>query len=114
MESSKTQVRKDDELEWPGSFHERMTQALPPPEIHHSIRWLFLVAGIAALARCQFAARPTLPIKDSDAREQFERAVRMRTTLEGDPQRDRSLADYGRHVAAYHKVYLISTRRLKK
>ena len=45
-----------------------------------------------------------------DAREQFERAVRMRTVLEGTPQKDRSLADYRAAVAAYHKVYLISAQ----
>ena len=43
-----------------------------------------------------------------NAREQFERAVKMRTTLEGNPQKDRSLADYRQTIAAYHKVYLIS------
>jgi N-acetylmuramoyl-L-alanine amidase len=45
-----------------------------------------------------------------DAREQFERAVRMRTTLEGTPQKERSLADYRAAVSAYHKVYLISAQ----
>jgi N-acetylmuramoyl-L-alanine amidase len=46
--------------------------------------------------------------KKADAREQFERAVKMRTTLEGNPQKDRSLADYRQTIAAYHKVYLIT------
>ena len=46
--------------------------------------------------------------RKASAREQFERAVRMRTTLEGNPQKDRSLADYRQTIAAYHKVYLIS------
>jgi N-acetylmuramoyl-L-alanine amidase len=45
-----------------------------------------------------------------DAREQFERAVRMRTTLEGTPQKERSLVDYRAAVSAYHKVYLISAQ----
>jgi N-acetylmuramoyl-L-alanine amidase len=45
-----------------------------------------------------------------DAREQFERAVRMRTVLEGTPQKERSLLDYRATVAAYHKVYLISSQ----
>src|SRR6202044_4015406 len=45
-----------------------------------------------------------------DAREQFERAVRMRTTLEGTPQKERSLVDYRATGAAYHKVYLISAQ----
>jgi len=43
-----------------------------------------------------------------NAREQFERAVKMRTTLEGNPQKDRSLSDYRQTIGAYHKVYLIS------
>jgi N-acetylmuramoyl-L-alanine amidase len=45
-----------------------------------------------------------------DAREQFAHAVRMRTTLEGTPQKERSLVDYRATVAAYHKVYLISAQ----
>jgi N-acetylmuramoyl-L-alanine amidase len=45
-----------------------------------------------------------------DAREQFERAVRMRTTLEGTPQKERSFVDYRATVSAYHKVYLISAQ----
>jgi N-acetylmuramoyl-L-alanine amidase len=45
-----------------------------------------------------------------DAREQFERAVRMRTVLEGTPQKERSLVDYRAAVSAYHKVYLISAQ----
>lgn len=44
----------------------------------------------------------------SEAREQFERAVRMRTMLEGYLPRDRALSDYQQTIAAYHKVYLIS------
>src|ERR1700690_2866861 len=46
--------------------------------------------------------------KNYGARDQFERAVRMRTQLEGYLPRDRSLANYRDTIAAYHKVYLIS------
>jgi N-acetylmuramoyl-L-alanine amidase len=42
------------------------------------------------------------------ARVQFERAVKSRTTLEGTPQQDRTLADYRFAIAAYHRVYLIT------
>src|SRR5580704_6533802 len=73
---------------------------------HISIRGLFLVAGIAAFALASFAARPTAD-KDSDPRYVFERAVRMRTQLEGYLPRDRSLANYKDTIAAYHKVYLL-------
>jgi N-acetylmuramoyl-L-alanine amidase len=71
---------------------------------HISIRALFLVAGIAAFALASFAARPSAD-KDSDPRYVFERAVRMRTQLEGYLPRDRSLANYKDTIAAYHKVY---------
>jgi N-acetylmuramoyl-L-alanine amidase len=51
---------------------------------------------------------PARADRKANAREQFERAVKMRTTLESNPQKDRSLADYRQTIAAYHKVYLIS------
>jgi N-acetylmuramoyl-L-alanine amidase len=46
--------------------------------------------------------------KKTDAREQFERAVKMRTMLEGYLEKDRSRSDYVQTVAAFHKVYLIT------
>jgi N-acetylmuramoyl-L-alanine amidase len=46
----------------------------------------------------------------SEAREQFASAVKMRTILEGYLEKDRTLSDYRQTVAAYHKVYLISTQ----
>jgi N-acetylmuramoyl-L-alanine amidase len=68
-------------------------------------RWLLLAL---ALAVPLFASART--DRKMDAREQFERAVRMRTTLEGTPQKERSFVDYRATVAAYHKVYLISAQ----
>jgi N-acetylmuramoyl-L-alanine amidase len=63
--------------------------------------------GIAvALAVC--LALPARADKKGDARVQFERAVKMRTMLEGYLERDRTLSDYKQTVAAYHKVYLIT------
>ncbi|MGH9562601.1 MAG: AMIN domain-containing protein, partial [Terracidiphilus sp.] len=44
----------------------------------------------------------------SDARDQFARAVTMRTMLQGLLEKDRSLTDYKKTIAAYHKVYLIT------
>jgi len=46
--------------------------------------------------------------KISDAREQFESAVKMRTMLEGYLEKDRSLSDYKQTIAAYYKVYSIA------
>ncbi len=74
-------------------------------KIHLPVRWLFL-----ALALAVALGAPVRADHKIEAREQFERAVRMRTTLEGEPQKERSLADYRQAVAAYHKVYLISTQ----
>ena len=68
-------------------------------------RWLFLALALA-VPLC-LSARTDHKM---DAREQFERAVRMRTTLEGTPQKERSLVDYRAAVSAYHKVYLISAQ----
>jgi N-acetylmuramoyl-L-alanine amidase len=45
----------------------------------------------------------------SDARDQFERAVKMRTMLEGLLPKDRGLDDYRQTVAAFQKVYATST-----
>jgi tetratricopeptide (TPR) repeat protein len=53
-------------------------------------------------------ALPSRADKKSDAREQFMRAVKLRTALEGQPQKDRALSDYKQAITAYHKVYLIS------
>jgi len=50
----------------------------------------------------------TKPDKRTDARLQFEQAIKMRTMLEGYLVADRSIADYKKTVGAYHKVYLIS------
>ncbi len=58
-----------------------------------------LAVGLAAPARAD---------KQSDAREQFEQAVRMRTMLEGYLEKDRAVSDYKQTVAAYRKVYLIA------
>jgi N-acetylmuramoyl-L-alanine amidase len=58
----------------------------------------------AALAVC--IALPVRADKKSDAREQFESAVSMRTMLEGYLEKDRTLSNYKQTISAYHKVYL--------
>jgi N-acetylmuramoyl-L-alanine amidase len=49
----------------------------------------------------------------ADAHDQFERAVQMRTQLEGYLPKDRALDDYKRTIAAYHKVYLMSAQAVE-
>jgi N-acetylmuramoyl-L-alanine amidase len=72
-------------------------------------RGILCAAAIAAvLAAC--VALPVRADRKSEARDQFERAVKMRTMLEGYLGRDRSLSDYRQTVSAYHKIYLISTQ----
>ena len=66
-------------------------------------------AAIAAMLAVCFAF-PVRADRKSEARDQFEHAVKMRTMLEGYLEKDRSLSDYRQTVSTYHKVYLISTQ----
>jgi N-acetylmuramoyl-L-alanine amidase len=68
-------------------------------------RWLLLALALAVPLCLPARTDPKM-----EARQQFERAVRMRTTLEGTPQKERSFVDYRATVSAYHKVYLISAQ----
>jgi N-acetylmuramoyl-L-alanine amidase len=70
---------------------------------------LLCAAAIAAVLAVCFAL-PVRADRKSEARDQFEHAVKMRTMLEGYLEKDRSLSDYRQTVSAYHKVYLISTQ----
>lgn len=67
------------------------------------ITWLFL--ALVLLVCSSSLARAD---RKSDARAQFERAVRQRTILEGAPQKDRRLADYKQVITSFHRVYLIT------
>jgi N-acetylmuramoyl-L-alanine amidase len=69
---------------------------------------LCAAAMAAVLALC--LAPAACADRRSEARDQFNRAVKMRTILEGYLEKDRSLSDYRQTVSAYHKVYLISTQ----
>src|SRR6202046_895521 len=53
-------------------------------------------------------ASPAYADKKYEARQQFERAVRIRTVLEERPEKARTLALFKQTIAAYHKVYLIT------
>jgi len=67
------------------------------------ITWLSL-----ALVLLVCFSSPARADRKSDARVQFERAVRLRTILEGAPQKDRKLADYKQVITSFHRVYLIT------
>ena len=63
---------------------------------------------LLAIAVFVSLAVPAYADRKSEARLQFERAVRIRTVLEERPEKARTLADYKQAVAAYQKVYLIT------
>ncbi len=72
-----------------------------------AIRPALFAAGLAAALVLSLGS-PARADKISDARDQFESAVKLRTMLEGYLEKDRSLADYKQTIAAYYKVYLIA------
>jgi N-acetylmuramoyl-L-alanine amidase len=61
-----------------------------------------------ALAFPVFLAPAVRADSKADSQKQFERAVKMRTMLEGYLERDRGESDYKQTVLAYRKVYLIT------
>ncbi len=75
-----------------------------------AVRRLPAAGAALAIALTLCLALPARADDRSQARDQFARAVRMRTMLEGYLEKDRSLPAYAQTVAAYHKVYLISVR----
>src|SRR4029077_3540685 len=102
LERTKASCAKGSGLERPGSFYERMKRIV-------SARTQSATAVILALTTLIVCLpAPARANRKVNAREQFERAVKMRTTLEGNPQKDRSLSDYRQTIGAYHNVYLIS------
>jgi N-acetylmuramoyl-L-alanine amidase len=72
-------------------------------KIKSPITWLYL--ALVLLVCFPPSARAD---RKSDARAQFEHAVRLRTILEGAPPRDRKLADYKQVITSFHRVYLIT------
>lgn len=81
------------------------------PRTPFSKRTLPTLAGIAlAIFVCIVPATTATNIdKAADARQQFADAVRMRTSLEGYLEKDRSVSDYKKTIDAYQKVYDISS-----
>ena len=72
-------------------------------KIKSPITWLYL-----ALALLVCSSAPARADRKSDARAQFEHAVRQRTILAGTPPKDRKLADYKQVITSFHRVYLIT------
>jgi N-acetylmuramoyl-L-alanine amidase len=78
-----------------------------------SIRLSFLSAVAAVLVVCVVPAALAQSSKRDAARAQYDRAQKMRTSLEGKPQKDRTLEEYKSVVEAYRKVYLITPLALE-
>jgi N-acetylmuramoyl-L-alanine amidase len=72
-------------------------------------RALFTIGTALALVVCLASPNQAKSKRNSEAGDEFARAVKMRTMLEGLLERDRSLDDYKKTITAYHKVYLISS-----
>jgi len=71
--------------------------------------WSSILLALGVLLAFSAASAPLLHSDDkTDSHKQFERAVKMRTMLEGYLEKDRSLADYQQTALAFRKVYLIT------
>lgn len=71
------------------------------------MRTLSLVLGVLALTVCASTSAQSQR-KPSKAREQFERAVQMRTALESSAPADRAIDAYKQTILSFRKVYTIS------
>jgi N-acetylmuramoyl-L-alanine amidase len=63
---------------------------------------ILLLAGVSATGAESTTSRRAA------ARAQFERAEKLRTALQGKPQKERKLEEYTQVVGAYRRVYLIT------
>jgi N-acetylmuramoyl-L-alanine amidase len=78
-----------------------------------SIRFSFLSAVAAVLVVCAVPAALAQSSKRDAARAQYDRAQKMRASLEGKPQNGRTLEEYKSVVDAYRRVYLITPQALE-
>lgn len=72
---------------------------------------LLIVLGLCLPA--ELVARPSPVKKNAAAAKQYDRAVRLRTALEGKPLKDRALAEYEQVLDAFWRVYRSSPRSPK-
>jgi len=71
-------------------------------ELHKRICFAFLLAGFLAFPKVSFPALPAS--RQAKAVTTFERAVRMRTTLESLPENERTKADYQKVIETFQEV----------
>ncbi len=71
-------------------------------ELHKRICFAFLLAGFLAFPKVSVPALPAS--RQAKAVATFERAVRMRTTLESLPEDERTKADYQKVIETFQEV----------
>ena len=71
-------------------------------ELHKRIWFAFLLAGFLAFPKVSFPALPAS--RQEKAVTTFERAVRMRTTLESLPENERTKEDYQKVIGTFQEV----------
>ncbi|HEV2288360.1 MAG TPA: N-acetylmuramoyl-L-alanine amidase [Candidatus Acidoferrales bacterium] len=74
-----------------------------------SRRWIFSVALVCAASLALLSPAARGQSLNQQAEEQFQEAQQLQQSLDAEPQNNRTLADYKKTVAAYRKVYLLSS-----
>ena len=69
---------------------------------------ILFLALVSLLCFAPPAEAQTRAAKKTAARAQYERAEKLRTALQGKPQKERTLPEYKAVVSAYRRVYLIT------
>lgn len=80
----------------------------PRPNDIQTYSGIFLLALVSLLCFASPASAQTRAAKKSVARAQYERAEKLRTALQGRPQKERTEKEYRAVVSAYRRVYLIT------
>lgn len=80
----------------------------PQPTTIPTTRLYLLLAGVLLLSLAPRVEAQTQAARKSAARDQFERAEKLRTALQGKDQKERTLKEYQALVSAFRRVYLIT------
>jgi len=90
-----------------------MRRGRPRPGATWRVIWAVVTAAVLLLSAAPPSSAQASPQKKSVARNQFERAEKLRTALRGKPQKDRTLKEYQQLVSTYRRVYLITPHALE-
>jgi len=84
-----------------------MRRGSQKPDVISRVGGAVAVAALVLLSAAPAGAQ-SLAQKKSSAKAQYERADKLRTGLQGKPQKDRTLREYQQLVTAFRRVYLIT------